>query len=90
MPATIVGRANGRSIRAPTTALPGNWSRTSTQAIVVPTTALTATTTSATVKVRRRAASACGVVAECQKAAQPSLPERQTTAASGSITTRLR
>ena len=36
MPATIVGSANGRSMSALTTRLPGNSSRTSTQAISVP------------------------------------------------------
>ena len=45
-PATIVGSANGRSTSALTTALPGKWSRTSTQAISVPVTALIAATTS--------------------------------------------
>ena len=36
MPATIVGSANGRSMTALMIALPGNSSRTSTQAIIVP------------------------------------------------------
>src|SRR5437762_5749546 len=90
MPATIVGRANGRSIRALTARLPGNSSRTSTQAISVPTTRLTATTSRATAKVSRSAARAWGVVAACQNAAAPPREERHTTAASGSSTTRLR
>ena len=38
-PATIVGSANGRSISALTIRLPGNSSRTSTQATSVPITA---------------------------------------------------
>ena len=49
MLATMVGSANGRSISALTTRLPGNSSRTSTQAISVPmTTLITATTTDTT------------------------------------------
>src|SRR5215217_4522590 len=80
IPATIVGRAKGRSIRALTTRLPGNWSRTSTQAISVPMTTFPAATSSETAKVRRSAARAWGWVAACQKAAQPSRVERQRTA----------
>src|SRR5215207_10363072 len=90
IPATIVGRAKGRSIRALTTHLPGNWSRTSTQAIRVPMTTLPAATTRATAKVRRRAARAWGWVAAAQNAPQPSRLERHTTAVSGSTTIRLR
>ena len=45
MLATIVGSANGRSISALTTRLPGKSSRTSTQAMSVPMTALTTATT---------------------------------------------
>src|SRR5215218_1431070 len=90
MPATIVGSANGRSMSALTARLPGNSSRTSTQAISVPTTTLSATTSNANAKVRRSAASACGMVAARQKAPQPALPERQTTAVSGRTTIRLR
>src|SRR5215218_8834131 len=90
MPATMVGRAKGRSIRALTTRLPGNWSRTSTQAMTVPMTTLPAATTRATAKVRRSAARAWGWVAAAQNAPQPSRPERHTTAVSGSTTIRLR
>src|SRR5829696_7743155 len=90
IPATIVGRAKGRSMRALTTRLPGNSSRTSTQAISVPMTTFPAATSSDTAKVRRRAARAWGWVAAAQKAAQPSRPERQTTAVRGRTTTRLR
>src|SRR5215211_3841428 len=90
MPATIVGRAKGRSMRALTTRLPGNWSRTSTQAMTVPMTTFPAATSSDTAKVRRRAAKAWGWVAASQKAAQPSRLERHTTAVSGSTTIRLR
>src|SRR5215207_1293589 len=90
IPATIVGRAKGRSMRALTTRLPGNWSRTSTQAIKVPMTTFPAATSSETAKVRRRAARAWGWVAAAQKAAQPSRVERHTTAVSGRTTTRLR
>src|SRR5829696_3264368 len=90
MPATIVGRAKGRSMRALTTRLPGNWSRTSTQAMTVPIAAFPAATSSETTKVKRRAARAWGWVAASQKAAQPSRLERHTTAVSGSTTIRLR
>src|SRR5829696_5494847 len=88
IPATIVGRAKGRSMRALTTRLPGNWSRTRTQAIRVPITTLPAATTRATAKVNRRAARAW--VAASQKEAAPSRDDRHSTAASGSRTTRLR
>src|SRR5215211_7305585 len=77
-------------MRALTTRLPGNWSRTSTQAMTVPMTTLPAATSRDTVRVRRSAARAWGWVAASQKAAQPSWPERQTTAVSGRTTTRLR
>src|SRR5512132_2503164 len=90
IPATIVGRAKGRSIRALTTRLPGNWSRTSTQAMTVPIPAFPAATSSETMNVKRRAARAWGWVAASQKAAQPSRPERHTTAVSGRTTIRLR
>src|SRR5829696_6369141 len=90
IPATIVGRANGRSIRALTTRLPGNWSRTRTQAISVPIPAFPAATSSDTIRVKRSAATAWGSVAAAQKAAQPSRLERHTTAVSGRTTIRLR
>src|SRR5215212_4150959 len=90
IPATIVGRANGRSMRALTTRLPGNWSRTSTQAMTVPTTTFTPVTIRATRSVKRRAARAWGWVAASQNAPQPSRPERHTTAVRGRTTTRLR
>src|SRR5215216_2032185 len=90
IPATIVGRANGRSIRALTTRLPGNWSRTRTQAISVPIPAFPAATSSDTIRVKRSAATAWGSVAAAQKAAQPSRLERHTPAVSGRTTIRLR
>jgi hypothetical protein len=90
IPATMVGRANGRSMSALTTRLPGNSSRTSTQAMTVPMTTLPAATARATAKVRRSAASAWGWVAASQNAPQPSRPERHTTAVRGRTTTRLR
>ncbi len=82
-PATIVGSANGRSISPLTIRLPGNSSRTSTQAISVPITALMAATTSETISVRRIAACACGVVTASQNAATPPSSDCTTTAASG-------
>src|SRR5215217_5155296 len=90
MPATMVGRAKGRSMRALTTRWPGNRSRTRTQAMTVPMTTLPAATRAATAKLRRSAARAWGWVAASQKAAQPSRLERHTTAVSGRTTIRLR
>ena len=46
IPTTIVGSAKGRSMSALSAALPRNSSRTSTHAVAVPATALTAATTS--------------------------------------------
>jgi hypothetical protein len=40
----MVGSANGMSMRTLSTALPGKWSRTSTHAMTVPITTLTAVT----------------------------------------------
>src|SRR5687767_10359557 len=77
-------------MRALTTRLPGNSSRTSTQAMTVPMAALPAATARATAKVRRSAARAWGWVAASQKAPQPSRVERHTTAVSGRTTIRLR
>ena len=73
MPATIVGSANGRSMTELTIALPGNSSRTSTQAIVVPMTQLITVTASDEHDGRARApATACGSVIASQKPARPS------------------
>src|SRR4029078_7539300 len=85
--ATIVGSAKGRAISELTSPLPGNSSRISTHAISVPNTALIATTTSATVSVRRSAATAWGLEIDCQKAPAPPSVERTTTDASGTSTT---
>src|SRR4051812_27683182 len=86
MPATTVGSANGRSIRALTRRLPGNWSRTSTQAISVPKKALTAATSSADRTVSFRAATDCLLETVSQKCAMPPSVDFATTAASGSST----
>ena len=59
-PATIVGRAKGRSMSALMTGLPGKSSRTRTQAMSVPIRALMTTTRSDRVKVRRSAGAAPG------------------------------
>jgi hypothetical protein len=64
--ATIVGSANGRSITASTTPLPGNRSRTSTQAIAVPASAFTAAQRTAAPSVSSRAETASGRVASSQ------------------------
>src|SRR5699024_4008644 len=60
--ATMVGSANGRSMAVSITRLPGKSSRTSTQAITVPITALTPVTASATARVTPSADSAAGAV----------------------------
>ena len=89
-PATIVGSANGRSIRALINRLPGNSSRTRTQAISVPLNAPTTATTSETVTVSSSAATASGPDTVRQKPARPPSTERASTAASGSSTIALR
>jgi hypothetical protein len=89
-PATIVGSAKGRSITASTAPLPGNRSRTSTHAITVPATALTAAQSTAAPSVSFSAATASGLVTSCQKVSSPCDRELHTSAASGSRTTMLR
>jgi hypothetical protein len=55
-PATIVGSAKGTSMTTSSKALPGKWSRTSTQAITVPITTLMPVTRKAWLTVRLTAA----------------------------------
>ncbi len=86
----MVGRANGRSMKASTTRLPTKRSRTMTQAMSVPMTALMPATMSDATTVSSRAARASGVVTASQKPDQPWPRPRQTTAASGMTTSRLR
>src|SRR4051794_659650 len=69
--------------------LPGKSSRTSTQAINVPSTAFTAATINALATVNRIADAASGAVAASQNEAMPSSWARHTTAASGMNTSRL-
>src|SRR5688572_1740961 len=88
-PATMVGSANGRSMRALTIRLPRNSSRTSTQAISVPVTTFTTTTASETSTVSFSAATASGPLTASQKPVRPASNERTTTAASGMSTIRL-
>src|SRR4051794_3812627 len=85
-PATIVGRANGRSISAFTAPLPRKSSRTRTQAISVPMTAFTTVTTSARTSVSLSADTASGSLIASQNAAAPPSKDFDTTAASGSRT----
>src|SRR5919106_237653 len=89
-PATIVGSAKGRSMSAFTTLFPRKSSRTSTQAIIVPVTAFTATTKSDAAKVSFSAATAVGEVTSRQNASSPPSTEAATTAAIGSSTMRPR
>src|SRR2546425_8057275 len=90
MPATIVGRANGRSITEFTIRLPGKLSRTRTQAIAVPVITLTTATISEATRVSFRAAIACGEVTAVQNAPSPPSVDCETSAASGIRTIRLR
>ena len=90
MPATIVGSANGRSISELMIRLPGNSSRTITQAMIVPKTALIATTIADAPRVSFSAAIACGVVTSSQNEDSPPSNDFATTAASGIRTIRLR
>ena len=85
-PATIVGSAKGRSISALTMRLPGNSSRTSTQAISVPNSALIETTIAETISVSFSAATASGLETDCQKAEGPPLAALAKSADSGSRT----
>lgn len=82
----MVGSANGRSMIASTARLSGKSSRTSTQAISNPKTALTTVTITEMVSVTRNDASADGVVTADQNASQPPSAEVHTIAASGSST----
>ncbi len=71
IPATIVGSANGRSITELIQRLPLNSSRTSTQAMIVPATALIATTITEAIRVSFSAATAWGAVTSSQNEAMP-------------------
>src|SRR5215217_403666 len=86
----MVGSANGKSIIELTMLLPGNSSRTSTQAISVPNTALISTTTSEAISVSFSAATACGLLIALQKLSVPLSSDFSTTAASGISATMLR
>ena len=70
-------------------ALPGNRSRTSTQAMIVPITMLTAVTTSELPTVSLRALSVCWLVSASLKAPNPSSAAVAMTAESGISTRRL-
>src|ERR1700738_429502 len=84
--ATIVGSANGRSITASTSRLPGKSSRTRTQATSVPKRTLITVTTEEIVSVTRNDSSADGDVTADTNAAQPPLADCHTIAARGSRT----
>jgi hypothetical protein len=85
-PATTVGRAKGRSISELTMPLPQKESRTSTQAIRVPNTALMRATSSAAPRVSLSAATASGAVTAFQKASAPPFCDCHRRAASGRST----
>src|SRR3954471_4051085 len=78
------------SITASTRPLPRKLSRTSTHAVAVPATALTAAQAAASPSVSFSAAIASGSVAACQNDTKPPPRALHTSAASGSRTTRLR
>src|SRR4026208_2412930 len=85
-PATIVGSANGRSMIALTTDFPAKESRTRTQAMIVPNTAVVSTARVDVISVSLKAATACGEETTSQNPDQPSPVDLQTTAAMGSTT----
>src|SRR2546421_11333237 len=70
-----------------TSPLPRKSSRTSTQAVIVPSTALTTETTTAAARLSSSAATASGAVATDQNWCSPFSREAQTRAAIGSTTT---
>ena len=84
--ATIVGSANGRSMIASTSRLPGKSSRVSTQATSSPKTKLITATTTEIVSVTRNDSMAALEVMACQNACQPPPADCHTIAASGSST----
>src|SRR3954452_20126915 len=86
----MVGSANGRSISAFTMRRPRKRSRTSTQAMAVPASALIAATTSETPSVSFSAAAASRLVTAVQNESNPCSNAFDVTAASGSSTTTLR
>src|SRR5215204_1724375 len=86
----MVGSANGRSISELTMFLPGKSSRTSTQAISVPNTALMSTTISDAISVSFSAATACGLLTAVQKLSVPLSSDFTITAASGISATTLK
>src|SRR5205085_5979073 len=83
-PATIVGSAKGRSITAFTSALPRKSSRTSTQAVTVPSAALTSAAAAATTSVSLSAATLSLLETAVQN---PAPVDAQTSAAIGRQTT---
>src|SRR5579864_6067190 len=89
-PATMVGSANGKSMRALSADWPGKLSLTSVQAIKVPKTTLISATRTEQTRLNSSAASAPGTVTVCQKPAGPKAVARVTIAANGSKTITLR
>src|SRR5205085_4562583 len=81
---------NGRSITALITERPGKRSRTSTQAVIVPKTALTSAARMAATTLSFSAATASGFEIEFQNPDRPSSRDAATTAASGSTTISVR
>src|SRR6478752_4228264 len=86
MLATMVGRANGRSISAFTRLLPRKSSRTRTQATSVPMTTLTRATTADAPRVTRSAARAAGAVTASHSSPRPPESAVNVKAARGSST----
>ena len=89
-PATMVGRAKGRSMTALTRRLPMKSSRTSTQAITTPASELNRATPREHNSVNLRAATASGWLTAAQNADHPELKALEMMAATGRMTSRLR
>src|SRR6266516_1414856 len=85
-PATIVGSANGRSMIALTSDFPRNSSRTSTHAVIVPSTAFRSDTATAVPMVNFKAATDSGLETASQKPCDPAFVDSHTRAAMGSTT----
>src|SRR6478609_6196336 len=83
-PTTIVGSANGRSMTELTKFLPGKSSRTSIQAVTVPSTPFVIAASAAIASESFSAANAWSDVTTSQKPSLPSLVDDQTSAAIGS------
>ncbi len=90
MPATAVGRANGRSTSESTRRLPGNGYRTSTQATISPNTALTVAAISDAPILSLYDATTCGLLIVVQNASHVIVAVRAGSVINGMMTMRHR